>query len=84
MVKYKKIPRYYEHCGLMDHEYMEYSTRESKENELQFGFWMKAEETMWHPGTPGLRVVCQVREGIGSGHGGEPSMVGEGVVMELV
>jgi hypothetical protein len=55
-VQFEKIPHHCEHCGLMDHEYMECGTGEFAEEDLQFGAWLKAEEALWRPGTPGMRV----------------------------
>jgi hypothetical protein len=56
-VQYEKMPRHCEHCGLMDHEYLECGTGEFEEVELQFGVWLKADEAFWRPGTPGMRVI---------------------------
>jgi hypothetical protein len=41
----------------MDHEYLECGTGEFEKDELQFGLWLKADEALWRPGTPGMRVL---------------------------
>ncbi|KAK1627312.1 hypothetical protein QYE76_001627 [Lolium multiflorum] len=56
-VQYEKMSRHCEHCGLMDHEYLECGTGEFEEDELQFGMWLKTDETLSRPGTPGMRVL---------------------------
>jgi hypothetical protein len=76
-VKYEKMPKHCEHCGLMGHTYLECGTGEYEENQLQFGQWMIAEDIYWKPGTPGIRTRTAASEG-GSvrgrgqkgGHGG--------------
>ncbi|KAK1683349.1 hypothetical protein QYE76_044197 [Lolium multiflorum] len=55
-IKYEKLPRYCEHCGLMGHIFLECGTGEHAESELQYGPWMVAEEAYWRHGTPGLRT----------------------------
>jgi hypothetical protein len=55
-VKYEKMPCQCEHCGLLDHEYLECGT-EFEDDDLQFGVWLEAVEAFWHPGTPGMRVI---------------------------
>jgi hypothetical protein len=54
-VKYEKLPKYCEVCGLMGHVYRECGTGEHEEADLQFGSWMVSDESFWKPGTPGLR-----------------------------
>ncbi|KAM0839832.1 hypothetical protein ACQ4PT_060066 [Festuca glaucescens] len=69
-IKYEKMPKYCEHCGLMGHTYLECGTCEYVEAELQFGPWMVAEEAFWRHGTPGMRLRGQSRDtGGGRGHG---------------
>jgi hypothetical protein len=43
-VKYEKLAKFCDHCGLMGHTYMECGTGEYVESELQWGSWMVAEE----------------------------------------
>jgi hypothetical protein len=55
-IKYEKLPKFCDHCGLMGHNYMECGTREYDDSKLQFGTWMLSDESLWRPGTPGARV----------------------------
>jgi len=56
-VKYEKLPRFCGHCGLMGHVHLECGTGEYKEEELEFGAWMVADQSLWHPGTPRFRPI---------------------------
>ena len=51
-VKYEKMPRFCNHCGLMGHGALECGSGEYTEDELQFGEWMLAPMETWHPSTP--------------------------------
>jgi hypothetical protein len=43
-VKYEKMPKHYENCGLMGHIYLECGTGKYEEDQLQFGQWMISDE----------------------------------------
>ncbi|KAM0853885.1 hypothetical protein ACQ4PT_050782 [Festuca glaucescens] len=68
-VKFEKLPRYCEHCGLMGHEYLQCGSGEFDESELQFGLWMKADEASWRPGTSGMRLCNMERQSGMAGRG---------------
>ncbi|KAM0913525.1 hypothetical protein ACQ4PT_012094 [Festuca glaucescens] len=68
-VKYEKLPKYCEHCGLMGHTYLECGTGEHEESERQFGEWMISEEMYWKPGTPGVRARTARDDNGGRGRG---------------
>ena len=55
-VKYEKMPKHCEHCGLMGHTYLECGTGEHEVAERQFGLWMISDEAYWKRGTPGVRT----------------------------
>jgi hypothetical protein len=67
-IKYEKLPKFCDHCGLMGHNYMECGTEEYEDSELHFGSWMLADESLWKPGTPGARVR-QLGRDMGSARG---------------
>jgi hypothetical protein len=67
-VKYEKLPKFCDHCGLMGHNYMECGSGEHEEAELQFGSWMVSEEVYWRRGTPGARGR-NFNGGTGTGRG---------------
>ena len=43
-IKYEKMPKHCEHCGLMGHVYTECGSGEYEVADLQFGKWMIANE----------------------------------------
>lgn len=58
-IKYEKIHRFCSHCGFVGHTHLECGTGESKEEELQFGAWMLADEDTWRPSTPRVQGYVQ-------------------------
>ncbi|KAM0907580.1 hypothetical protein ACQ4PT_016083 [Festuca glaucescens] len=68
-IKYKKLPRFCDHCGRMGHTYLECGSGEYENAELQFGAWMVSEEQFWKPGTPGLRARTAAARESGGGRG---------------
>jgi hypothetical protein len=54
-VKFEKISKFCDHCGLMGHQVLECGTGEFTEDQLQFGDWMLATMDTWHPDTPRVR-----------------------------
>jgi hypothetical protein len=65
LVKYEKMPHFYSFCGMMGHTHLECGTREHPEEDLQFGAWMVADEELWHPSTPRVRIFNTKRGAMG-------------------
>ena len=64
-VKFEKMPRFCDHCGLMGHVVLECGTGEFTDDQLQYGAWMLASMELWHPETPRVRGGF-TREGEGA------------------
>jgi hypothetical protein len=62
-VKYKKMPRYCAHCGLMGHVHLECRSGEFKEDDLQFGDWMLVGGDSWRTGTPRVHAAVGGEQG---------------------
>jgi hypothetical protein len=61
-VKFEKIPKFCDYCGLMGHGVLECGTGEHEGEDLQFGEWMIAPMDTWHPTTPRVRGGFTDRE----------------------
>jgi hypothetical protein len=71
-IKYEKLPKFCDHCGMMGHTVLECGTGEFQDSQLQFGAWMVAEERFWRPGTPGVHPLFPARfDGGGRGRGSD-------------
>jgi hypothetical protein len=69
-VLFEKLPKFCDHCGLMSHTVLECGTGEFSDEQLQFGDWMLAPMSTWHPLTPRVRGgFAREREGPGVGRG---------------
>jgi hypothetical protein len=69
-VLFEKVPKFSDHCGLMGHSVLECGTGEFAEDQLQFGDWMLAPMSTWHPETPRVRGgFARERDGPAGGRG---------------